>query len=99
MDLREDCTRVVAHRLAIIIRLLETRVPSPATLFFGQVPPVLATVPRHPDGPRQIHRFPSFLLSDFRLSAPLQLEAAAKKNRKKLASEREVEAVLQQTSP
>ena len=26
--------------------------------FFCQVPPLLATVPRNPDGPRQIHRFP-----------------------------------------
>ena len=25
---------------------------------FCQVPPLLATVPRNPDGPRQIHRFP-----------------------------------------
>ena len=39
--------------------------PSPVLLLFGQVPrnpffqvpPVLATVPRNPDSPRQIHRF------------------------------------------
>ena len=43
-------------------------VPSPVTLsLFCQVPPLLATVPRNPDGPRQIHRFPYFLLSDFSL--------------------------------
>ena len=30
--------------------------PSPVTLLgWGQVPPLLATVPRNPDGPRQIH--------------------------------------------
>ena len=34
--------------------------PSPVTLFWGgQVPPLLASVPRNPDGPRQIYRFPS----------------------------------------
>ena len=27
---------------------------------FGQVPPLLATVPRNPDGPRQIHRVSFF---------------------------------------
>ena len=37
-------------------------------LFLGQVPPLLASVPRNPDGPRQIHRFPHFLIADFSLS-------------------------------
>ena len=36
--------------------------------FFCQVPPLLATVPRNPDGPRQIHRCPYFLLSKTRRS-------------------------------
>ena len=33
--------------------------PSPVTLFFffDQLPPRLASVPRNPDGPRQIHRY------------------------------------------
>ena len=34
------------------------------TCFFCQVSPLLATVPRNPDGPRQIQRFPYFLRSD-----------------------------------
>ena len=35
--------------------------PSPAAPFFvRQMPSLLAAVPRNPDGPRQIHRFPFF---------------------------------------
>ena len=41
---------------------------SSRTPFFNQVPPLLASVPRNPDGPRQIHRFPHFLIADFSLS-------------------------------
>ena len=37
----------------------------PPTHFFGQVPPLLASVPRNPDGPRQIHRFPYVQITDF----------------------------------
>ena len=47
----------------------ELRDLAPVTLFGGgQVPPLLASVPRNPDGPRQIHRFPHFLIADFSLS-------------------------------
>ena len=45
----------------LLLPLGVATLPSPRTLFFlfwGQVPPLLASVPRNPDGPRQIHRFP-----------------------------------------
>ena len=48
---------------------------------FCQVPPLMATVPRNPDGLRQIHRFPYFLVSDFSLSGQRLPVVAPKKRR------------------
>ena len=43
--------------------------PMSQHLFFCEVPSPLATVPRTPDSPRQIHRCPYFRVSDFTLSS------------------------------
>ena len=38
----------------------------------GTVPPLLASVPRNADGPRQIHRFPCLRVSDFCVCGPCE---------------------------
>ena len=49
--------------------------------FFGQVPPLLASVPRNPDGARQIHRFACFRVSDFCVCGPCEPVIAPKTRR------------------